>query len=613
MSNVYERIVTLLSKPVEAREDDFRIQPLVTWFEKRFQLLSTIGAESVKDIIKNCRFERKKVDDIICKQGEVGDCCYLILDGQLAIYILNKDKDVDDENNEVEVQFVYKEGGKLDRSKLGLCAVRLGGGVPVGEVAMEREGLLRTASIIADVPTDLVIIDRALYNRSIRDVIFQERKKKSDFIKMNSVFRSWAPKYRVQLSMALYTQTFSYDSVLVRQGDPVDILYFIISGQVEIQMDPSLHPSQYKKLFMEANDNEAERLIQKVGKVRPPTEVQYSSHIKRRDNPKTMKLCYLGINESVGDVEILMELDTYMQTAVCKEKTEVLVLELKHYERLFSKKHPKTIDRMTNQLAVKLKTRISLLKNKEEIPLLTYLYDKLKSRNRPPPVREVEREFKDITVAEAEREFLNHKGPLIDIFGPGSVFRLIRIRKEKTRNELRSKQMKDLERIQGHGAIPPTLLLTSQYQSGSASESNYGQRPASAAKSSRSVQLATPNFMDNASYRNFVNPMDYDEDYDRKNSPEALEYYERKAEHDEALIGLEERIREWLAYDNPKGGPQVAPLKRLDLEHLQLQVKRGSSVHVKRKKPLTNSLNEGGYITPKPDKLDHLKVLIAPR
>ena len=41
-----------------------------------------------------------------------------------------------------------------------------------------------------------------------------------------------------------------------------------------------------------------------------------------------------------------------MQTAICTQRTEVLVLEMKHYERLVAKRNPRTIDMMMENLEV---------------------------------------------------------------------------------------------------------------------------------------------------------------------------------------------------------------------------------------------------------------------
>ncbi|KAI8771127.1 cAMP-dependent protein kinase regulatory subunit, partial [Biomphalaria glabrata] len=70
------------------------------------------------------------------------------------------------------------------------------------------------------------------------------------------------------------------------------------------------------------------------------------------------------------DVEMTMELQTYMQTAVCKEFTEVLVLEYKHYERLFTRRHPRTIEAMRDDIGVRLASRLFLLHSSQDVPFL---------------------------------------------------------------------------------------------------------------------------------------------------------------------------------------------------------------------------------------------------
>ncbi|XP_070180871.1 uncharacterized protein [Littorina saxatilis] len=333
----------------------------------------------LKDIMRNCKFGTRQRDDIIIKQGEVGDCFYVVLSGQISIYIHNQDKGDEEERKELENIVQYKDG-KLDRTKLGNFALSLGEGSPVGEVALIDEAAVRTATIVADQKTDLLIIDRPLYNRCIKDMLALEFEEKKKFICNSPLFASWAPKYRKQLAMALYKENYPYESLLVRQGDRVAFAYFIIRGQVEIQIDPSTHPAQYPKIFKAANENEAEKLMRKSDKPRPPTEVNYSHHIRKRDNLKSARLCYLGMNESVGDTELTMELDTYLQTAVCKEQTEVLVLERQHYERLFVRRHPRTIDTMRQQIKMKLLTRKSLSSAKD-IPFLGYLAQEIVNKD----------------------------------------------------------------------------------------------------------------------------------------------------------------------------------------------------------------------------------------
>ncbi|RUS80429.1 hypothetical protein EGW08_011798, partial [Elysia chlorotica] len=202
----------------------------------------------------------------------------------------------------------------------------LGTGAPFGEVALMSDSV-RTASIIAEESTDLLVVDRKLYNRSIKEVLAKEFQEKTNFISNNNLFGNWAPKYRKQLAMAMYKETFGYESPLVRQGDRTAEMLFILSGQVEIQVDPSMHPHQYPRIFKAARENEVEKLIKKAatqrqvkhnkrGKNRTSStsgggmEPNLPVPIKRRDTSKCTRLCHLGVNESVGDVELTLELPT---------------------------------------------------------------------------------------------------------------------------------------------------------------------------------------------------------------------------------------------------------------------------------------------------------------
>ena len=54
----------------------------------------------------------------------------------------------------------------------------------------------------------------------------------------------------------------------------------------------------------------------------------------------------------IGDTEVLMELGSYMQTVVCTMRTELLTLELKHYDRLLAKRNPKTVNLLKEHLEV---------------------------------------------------------------------------------------------------------------------------------------------------------------------------------------------------------------------------------------------------------------------
>ena len=103
-------------------------------------------------------------------------------------------------------------------------------GAAFGEVALLTDSGTRSASVIADELTDLIVIERALYNRCVQDVISHEFQQKDHFITEHAQLSSWAPKYRKQLIMALEKEVLCFEHVITKQGAPVDAIYFIVSS-----------------------------------------------------------------------------------------------------------------------------------------------------------------------------------------------------------------------------------------------------------------------------------------------------------------------------------------------------------------------------------------------
>ena len=60
------------------------------------------------------------------------------------------------------------------------------------------------------------------------------------------VYSGWANKWKRSIALSVVRQRLSYDEVLVRQGDDVDNLYFVTSGELQLTADPELHKTQFE-------------------------------------------------------------------------------------------------------------------------------------------------------------------------------------------------------------------------------------------------------------------------------------------------------------------------------------------------------------------------------
>ena len=137
----------------------------------------------------------------------------------------------------------------------------------------------------------------------------------------------------------------------------------------------------------------------------------------------------------VGDTEFMLDLKTYMQSVVSTQVCHLYALDMKNYERLVVRRNPKTIDMIREHAEVKLMSRVLRLQQDNKVPLLRTLLHKFHSFNKPPPKRKDKRSSAFMS---SSHDFLPHRGPLIDIYGPGTVFYRNRQR-ERIKNKARHK------------------------------------------------------------------------------------------------------------------------------------------------------------------------------
>lgn len=100
-------------------------------------------------------------------------------------------------------------------------------GHSVGEIALIKEDCIRTASVVVNTETDLMVVDRALYNRSVKEVLEKEFNEKTEFVETNPLFLHWTPRLKKSLAIALKKEAFLYGCPLTKQGQSLNCAYFI--------------------------------------------------------------------------------------------------------------------------------------------------------------------------------------------------------------------------------------------------------------------------------------------------------------------------------------------------------------------------------------------------
>ena len=101
-------------------------------------------------------------------------------------------------------------------------------GKSFGELALISKDCVRNASIICEETTDLIVVNRELYNRSLKAAQLAEFEEKLNFVADNPFFSNWQQKFKRQMSMSIVKVKVPYDGYIVRQGDPVYGLKFVL-------------------------------------------------------------------------------------------------------------------------------------------------------------------------------------------------------------------------------------------------------------------------------------------------------------------------------------------------------------------------------------------------
>lgn len=60
---------------------------------------------------------------------------------------------------------------------------------------------------------------------------FEQRK---EFVRQFRMFHNWAPRYKKMMAFSLKKQSLRFEDTIVKQGSPVDGIYFIIKSVLSV-------------------------------------------------------------------------------------------------------------------------------------------------------------------------------------------------------------------------------------------------------------------------------------------------------------------------------------------------------------------------------------------
>ncbi|CAL1533253.1 unnamed protein product [Lymnaea stagnalis] len=584
MSLLYDKVVNIINKSPADRQDG-EIEQILPWFRKKSDLFKSLHTgKSYHVMLNTISTSVIDYDIIVIEQGAPGATIFCrfphrFLKHQTVFLKLLKHKS----SHNIKVRFIVLVSAsplkKNNNTKSISYFLHVSyAGKSFGELALINADCVRNATIIADEATDLLSVDRDLYNRSLRAFQTHEFEQRKDFVSNFPMFHSWAPRYKKMMAMSLKKHVLQFEDTIVKQGSSVDGIHFIIKGQVKIRVDPNQHPSQYQSLYplgdiADLEKEKARELLRKEMNLERLKTADKKSTYQRRAAPqadpkkmnqKPLELCLAGAIDVIGDLEMAVGLTTYSQTVECTEESIIFHLDQRNYDRLIEKRNPGAVEMLKDIVHTKLTLHFSRL-NEDSIPLYRYFLYILDEKEKD--ARLNVRVPRTKTPEELEINVDNlQKGPLVNMYGPGSVFYLIRKRAKEMKARQRRRQNNSSSRF---GVAAKSIATAVTMGSGKhiygvdSDEVDGDVRPASPTASIINLYGA-PGYIggDSRPTSQLCDPEDW-------------------ASSDSALSELEEKLTKWHnSLPTVQKGTCVVPLHRYQYED-ENKPKPGNKVYVK--------------------------------
>ncbi|KAH3706051.1 hypothetical protein DPMN_065430 [Dreissena polymorpha] len=272
---------------------------------------------------------------------------------------------------------------KKARSRLGKFVLNYEKGKYFDEETLLDEDNVFSASVIADEATDVMVINEHTFNEFVKSHQEKETTTMINFVDMHPFFSGLPLHTRGMLQIGLKIERHLAGNFIVKQGDAINRLAFIVSGSAEMIVEPSRHRLQYPTYwpFEALGDvyyNECDWLRDSRRRFYQ-RQYEFGGEVSRRtarENGATKKqevsICAIQRREVLGITEIMLNLRTHMASMRCLHDCDVYMLNLRSFRRVI-KRYPHAAHVIWAYVLMKMQHRLdSNLSGK--VPLFKTLY-----------------------------------------------------------------------------------------------------------------------------------------------------------------------------------------------------------------------------------------------
>ena len=171
------------------------------------------------------------IDDVVIRQGDIGDYFYVVESGLLHCYIRPEPLPLNWLNGIVPASEMFNQAGyhPIYGRKVAECRE----GSSFGELAL-MYGCPRAASVLAIEPCTLWSLDRITFRTIILKAAHRRRTMYEQFLSSVDLLSSLEPEERSKVADALVSRVYEDGEAVVRQGEMGDTFFFVEEGNAVV-------------------------------------------------------------------------------------------------------------------------------------------------------------------------------------------------------------------------------------------------------------------------------------------------------------------------------------------------------------------------------------------
>lgn len=216
---------------------------------KGILFMKHLGDKDVDTLVKAFELKKFAVEDVLMKQGDEGDCFYVLEEGITDVVIDNVGK-------------VAEKDGKGENNF-------------VGELALLYNAP-RSATIVAQTAVTAWALDRTTFKTIMMESSKGETESKLAFLAKVQLLDPLSEQEKLQLSDSLKSKSYAEGDIIIKEGDTGDEMYIIEEGTVictkntdgvEVNCSPELGPGNFFGELALLNDQARQATVKALSKL----------------------------------------------------------------------------------------------------------------------------------------------------------------------------------------------------------------------------------------------------------------------------------------------------------------------------------------------------------